>query len=115
MQKNIVNIKRISILIIIIFSICIGIGLISEKIKADELYFIQGQVRRGWGWGMPEGTEIVFSSPDGNETAIVGDNGNYIMYWNGKEESGALSSSGAYLLVLQAGDVLESQKVLLIR
>lgn len=41
--------------------------------------------------------------------------GNYIMYWNGREESGALSPSGMYLLVLHAGDVIMTQKVMLMK
>ena len=41
--------------------------------------------------------------------------GSYIMYWNGKNDSNMNSPSGVYFLVLHAGDVIKTQKAMLLR
>ncbi len=41
--------------------------------------------------------------------------GNYILYWNGKDDSGRQAASGTYILRMIAEDVTKIQKVLLMR
>ncbi|MCK5147567.1 T9SS type A sorting domain-containing protein [bacterium] len=41
--------------------------------------------------------------------------GNYINFWNGRDDQGQVAASGVYFLVLRAGDIVRSQKVLLVR
>jgi len=41
--------------------------------------------------------------------------GNYSIHWNGKDSSGQLAASGTYLLVLNAGNVHKTQKVMMVR
>ncbi|MBN2357090.1 right-handed parallel beta-helix repeat-containing protein [candidate division KSB1 bacterium] len=41
--------------------------------------------------------------------------GGYSVHWNGKDDSGCMASSGTYLLVLKAGDIYKTQKVMLVR
>ena len=52
------------------------------------------------------------------QTIIRGQNqvaGSYSLHWNGKDDSGRMASSGTYLLVLKAGDILKTEKVMLVR
>ncbi|MBN2416682.1 T9SS type A sorting domain-containing protein [bacterium] len=41
--------------------------------------------------------------------------GSYSVHWNGRTDSGIDAASGVYFLLLQAGDVRQSQKVMLVR
>ncbi|NQT24521.1 T9SS type A sorting domain-containing protein [candidate division KSB1 bacterium] len=41
--------------------------------------------------------------------------GSYSVHWNGKDHSGRLASSGTYLLVLRAGQIQKTQKVMMVR
>lgn len=41
--------------------------------------------------------------------------GNYHVFWNGRLDSGRIAPSGTYVLVLQADDLLRTQKVMLVR
>ena len=52
------------------------------------------------------------------KTIIEGRNqkaGHYHIFWNGRSESGGTAPSGVYILLLQAGDVMKTQKVMLVR
>ena len=41
--------------------------------------------------------------------------GYYNLYWDGKDNSGVLVSSGTYIIVLKTGDFIKSKKVVLLR
>lgn len=41
--------------------------------------------------------------------------GTYSVHWNGKEDSGRMVSSGTYLLILTAGEIRKTQKVMIVR
>ncbi len=52
------------------------------------------------------------------QTIISGQNqtaGSYSIHWNGQNELGIIAPSGTYLLVLNAGQIIKSQKVMLVR
>ena len=69
-----------------------------------------------------ENTDVTLSVVDMTgrtvQTIIPGQNhtaGSYSIHWNGKSESGRNAASGVYLLVLKAGSVRKTQKVMLVR
>lgn len=41
--------------------------------------------------------------------------GSYSIHWNGNDNSGQMAASGRYLLVLNAGNVNKTQKVMMVR
>ena len=52
------------------------------------------------------------------QTLIDGKNqsaGSYSVHWNGKYDSGMNAPSGIYLLVMKAGQIVNTQKVMLLR